>query len=94
MHARADVNNMSDWATKPSNISPTFLRNFLSPEEVDILFLNDLDEEFVLFSVICIFFLAQISENCGLLRTHGSSLSMRWLQGPFPDNFHNIGAIY
>ena len=40
---------MADLATELSNISPTFLRNFLSPEEGDTLFMNDLEEEFVFF---------------------------------------------
>ena len=29
-HARADVNNMADLATKLSKLRPTFLRDFLS----------------------------------------------------------------
>ena len=37
---------MADLATELSNIPPTFLRNFLSPEEGDTLFMNDLEEEF------------------------------------------------
>ena len=41
IHARADVNNMEDLATKLPNISPTFLRDFLLPEEEDTRFLND-----------------------------------------------------
>ena len=49
--------DMADLATKLSNVPPTFLRYFFSPEEEeDTLFFNDLDEEFVIFSVICIFF--------------------------------------
>ena len=76
LRARATVNNMADLATKLSNIPPTFLRDFLSPKEEGILFLNDLEEEFVFFFSYLYFFSAQISENCGLLRTHGSSLSM------------------
>ena len=50
--------DMADLATKLSNVPPTFLRYFFSPEEEeDTLLFNDLDEEFVIFSVICIFFL-------------------------------------
>ena len=84
---------MADLATKLSNIPPTFLPDFLSPKEEDILFLNDLEQEFVFFCYLYLFS-AQISENCGLLRTHGSSLLMRWLQDPFPDNIHDIRATY
>ena len=44
IHVRAQVNNnMADLATKLSNIPPTLLRDFLSPEEEDTLFLNDLE---------------------------------------------------
>ena len=68
--------DMADLATKLSNVPPTFLRYFFSPEEEDTLFFNDLDEEFVIFSVICIFLSAQISENCRLLPTHDSLLSL------------------
>ena len=46
---KADVYNIEDLATKLSNIPPTFLRNFLSPEEEHTLFLNDLEEEFLGF---------------------------------------------
>ena len=42
---------MADLATKLSNIRPTFLREFLSPDEEDTLFLNDLNDEFVLFQL-------------------------------------------
>ena len=41
IHARADVNNMVDVATRVCNIPPTFLLDFLSPEEEDTFFLND-----------------------------------------------------
>ena len=54
IHARADVNNMADLVTKLSNIPPTFLRDFLAPEEEDTRFLNVLEEEFVFVSAICI----------------------------------------
>ena len=37
IHARADVNNMADFATKLYGIPLTFLLDFLSPEE-EILF--------------------------------------------------------
>ena len=50
-HARADVNNMADLATKLSKLRPTFLRDFLSPDEENTLFLNDLNEEFVFFQL-------------------------------------------
>ena len=49
IHARADVKNMADLATKLSNIPPTFLRDSLSAEE-DTLFFIDLEEELVFFS--------------------------------------------
>ena len=35
--ANVHVNNMADLATKLSNIPPTLLRDFLSPEEEDTL---------------------------------------------------------
>ena len=38
---------MADLATKFFDIRPTFLRDFLSPDEEDTLFLNDLNDEFV-----------------------------------------------
>ena len=47
--------DMADLATKLSNVPSTFLSYFFSPEEEDTLFFNDLEEEFVIFSVICIF---------------------------------------
>ena len=56
IHARADVNNMADLATKLSNIPPTFHRDFLSPEEENTLFLNDFKEEFVFFFSYLYFF--------------------------------------
>ena len=43
------LENMADLATKLSNIRPTLLRDFLSPDEEDTLFLNDLEEEFDFF---------------------------------------------
>ena len=46
---KADVHNIEDLVTKLSNIPPTFLRDFLSPEEEHTLFLNDLEEEFLFF---------------------------------------------
>ena len=45
---------MADLATKPSNIPLTLLRDFLSPEEEDTLFLNDLEEELAFSSVTSI----------------------------------------
>ena len=60
---KADVNNMADLATKLSYIPPTFLRDFLSPEEEeDIMSLNDLGEELVFFSVICSFSLCKLAK--------------------------------
>ena len=56
-HARADVNNVVDLATKLFKLQPTFLRDFLSPDEENTLFLNDLSEEFVLFQLF-VFILA------------------------------------
>ena len=47
-HARADVDNMADLATELSKLRPTFLRDFLSPDEENTLFLN---EEFVFFQL-------------------------------------------
>ena len=85
-----NVNNMADLATKLSNIPLTLLRDFLSPEEEDTLFLNDLEEELAFSSVTSIFFSAQICENCGLLRTQGFSLLFGWLQEPFLDDIHDI----
>jgi len=49
-----------------------------------------LDKEFVFFFSYCYFFSAQIRENYALLRIHGSSPSMRWLQELFYDNIHDI----
>ena len=54
IHERANVNNMADLATKLSNI-PLTLRDFLSSEEEDTLFLNDLEEELAFSSVTSIF---------------------------------------
>ena len=59
---KADVHNIEDLATKLSNIPPTFLRDFLSPEEEHTLFLNDLEEEFFFQLFVCF-----LSENYGLL---------------------------
>ena len=47
--------NMADLATKLSNIPLTLLRDFLSPEDEDTLFLNDLEEELAFSSVTSIF---------------------------------------
>ena len=55
IHVRAHVNNMADLATKLSNIPSTLLRDFLSPEEEDTLFLNNLEEELAFSSVTSIF---------------------------------------
>ena len=50
-HARADVNNMADLATKLSKLRPTFFRDFLLLDEDNPLFLNGLNEEFVFFQL-------------------------------------------
>ena len=55
IHVRAHVNNMAGLATKLSNIPPTLLRDFLSPEEEDTLFLNNVEEELAFSSVTSIF---------------------------------------
>lgn len=55
IHERANVNNMADLALKLSNIPLTLLRDFISPEAEDTLFLNDLEEELAFSSVTCIF---------------------------------------
>ena len=55
IHERANVNNMADLAKKLSNIPLTLLRDFLSPEEEDTLFLNDLEDELAFSSVTSIF---------------------------------------
>ena len=54
IHERANVNNKADLATKLSTIPLTLLRDFLSPEEEDTLFLNDLEEEPALSAVTSI----------------------------------------
>ena len=59
IHVRAHVNNTADLATKLSNIPPTLLRDFLSPEEEDTLFLNNLEDELAFSSVTNIFFLGE-----------------------------------
>ena len=57
-HSRQpDINNIADLATKLSNILPTFLRDFLSPDGKDTLILNDLEEKFVFFFQLLAFFL-------------------------------------
>ena len=90
IHVRVHANNMAALTTKLSNIPPTLLRDFLSPEKEDTLFLNDLEEELAFSLVTSIFFSAQISENCGILGTQGFSLSFEWLQVPFLDDIHDI----
>ena len=54
-HARADVNNLADVAMQICNIPLTFFLDFLSSEEEDTLFMNDAEDNFVLFSIMCIF---------------------------------------
>ena len=51
IHERDHVNIMADLASKLSNIPPTLLRDFLSPEEEDTLFFNNLEEEIAFSSV-------------------------------------------
>ena len=68
---------MADLLTEFSNIPPAFLCDFLSPEEEDTLFLNDLEEEFVIcFLSYWYSFSVQIRKNRRLLRTHGSLRSL------------------
>ena len=55
IHERANVNNMADLALKLSNIPLTLLRDFLSPEEEDTLFLNDLEEELDFLQLLVFF---------------------------------------
>ena len=81
------------WRIWLRNIPPALLRDFLSPEEENTLFLNNLEEELAFSSVTSIFSrrkLAKISENCGLLRTQGFSLSFGWLQEPPLGDIHDI----
>ena len=63
------VNNMADLATKLSNIPLTLLCNFLSPEQKDTLFLNDLEGELAFSSVTSIF----LGANLRKLRTSSNS---------------------
>ena len=90
IHARAGINNMADLATKLSNIPPTFLRDFLLAEEEDTVTLNDLEEEFVLFSVICIFSQRNLAKIADHFELTVPRYRFRWLQEPFPDDIHNI----
>ena len=53
-YARDDAENMADLATKLSNIRPTFVRDLLSPDVEDTLFLNDLEEEFFFYLFVYI----------------------------------------
>ena len=48
---------MADVTTKLSNVTLTFLRDFLSPKAEDTLFLNDLEEGFVFFFQLFVFIL-------------------------------------
>ena len=93
IHARPDVNNMVDFNTKLFIISLTFFRDFLSLEAENTLFFNDVERNlyFFFFSYLYLFF-GQISKNSGLFRTHCSSLSLQWLQEPFPNEIHGIWA--
>ena len=78
---KADVHNIEDLATKLSNIPPTFLRDFLSPEEEHTLFLNDLEEEFF-FSAICMFSQRKLRTTYKVL-ARTSSLSSQNSRVPF-----------
>lgn len=53
-YPRGDVNKVADLAAELDNIPPTFIRDFLSPEEEETLFLNDLGDEFF-FSYLYLF---------------------------------------
>ena len=53
-YARDDAENMADLATKLSNIRPTFVRDLLSPDVEDTLFLNDLEEQFFFYLFVYI----------------------------------------
>ena len=46
---------MADLATQICKIPPTFFLDFLSSEEEHTLFMNDGEDEFVFFSIMCIF---------------------------------------
>ena len=90
IHVRAHVNNMADLATKLSNIPPTLLRDFLSPEEEDTLFLNDLEEELVFSSVTSIFSRCKLVKIADFLELIGFSRSYGWLQVPLLDDSRDI----
>ena len=79
IHVRAHVNDMADLATKLSNIPPTLLRDFLSPEEEDTLFLNDLEEELAFSSVTSIFSRCKLVKK--LRTSSNSSVSRDHLDG-------------
>ena len=55
IHERANVNNIADLAMKRFHIPLTLLRDFLSTEEEDTLFLNDLEEELAFFQLLVFF---------------------------------------
>ena len=59
IHARAGVNNMADLATKTANVPPTFFHNLLT-------FFNGWEGESLFFSIIHVFFSAQMGKNIGL----------------------------
>ena len=90
IHVRAHVNNMADLATKLSNIPPTFLRDFLSPEEEDTLFLNDLEEELVFSSVTSIFSRYKLVKIADFFELIGFSRSYGWPQVPLLDDSRDI----
>ena len=46
---------MADVVAQICNIPLTFFLDFLSSDEEDTIFMNDAEDEFVLFSVMCIF---------------------------------------
>ena len=82
---KADVHNIEDLATKLSNIPPTFLRDFLSPEEEHTLFLHDLEEEFLFFfPAIRMFSQLKLRTTYKVL-ARTSSLSCQNSRVPFTD---------
>ena len=90
IHVRAHVNNMADLASKLSNILPTLLRDFLSPEEEHTLFLNDLEEELAFSSVSSIFSRRKLAKIAAFFELIGFSRSFGWLQVPLVDDIRDI----
>ena len=83
---------MADLATKLSNIPPTLLRDFLSPEEEDTLFLNDLEEELAFSSVTSIFSRRKLAKIADFFEPKVSRYHFWSLQEPFLDDIHDIWA--